>query len=422
MAYNNSMTTWSELSHQFDIETMKQYDSYNTINNSDNNNNKSDPYPLFPSNSFRPNKNSYENNNIENKLEQYTKYDVLTPDKLLLKSDHYRNNHFKHLSMNQSVSNLTIPKFINYDKLINDKQIDDEQRLSSGSNDINAPKDLRIRKQSRSNSNPMRYNKHKLKQSYLKKETNKNTTGFSNNVITIHNTNMNSHCKIPSDIHLRNNFDSKNMDPSSNNNNNSSNNNGNQLFNPSYNPLLSNSYIKQQPYPIFPLNNNTTEIDNLINLPNSQNNHFNQILSQAQLSSSSLSQFHQYWLQMINTPTLSSVATTTTTTATATTSSFTVTTQDITPPQTLMTSKMLPYNFIPNELQTLSSLFYQTIKQLQMNHNLPVNISLFNQNHFNQIYTTIINENISLINQQQLDNHFNNHHNDDKQLNNFIIT
>lgn len=130
------MTTWSELSHQFDIETMKQYDSYNTINNSDNNN-KSDPYPLFPSNSFRPNKNSYENNNIENKLEQYTKYDVLTPDKLLLKSDHYRNNHFKHLSMNQSVSNLTIPKFINYDKLINDKQVDDEQRLSSGSNDIN---------------------------------------------------------------------------------------------------------------------------------------------------------------------------------------------------------------------------------------------------------------------------------------------
>ncbi|VDO57041.1 unnamed protein product [Schistosoma margrebowiei] len=433
MEYNNSMTTWPELSHQFDIKTMKQYSGYNTINNNNNSgnsnsNNISDPYSLFPSNSFRPNKNSHENNNIDNKLEQYTKYDVLTPDKLSLKSNHYKNNHFKHLSMNQSVSNLTIPKFINYDKLINDKQIDDEKRLSSGSNDINTPKDLRIRKQSRSNLNPMRYNKHKLKQSYLKKENNKNTTGFSNNVITIHNTNMNSHCKIPSDIHLRNNFDNKNMDLSSNNNiNSNNNNNANHLFNSSYNPLLSNSDIKQQPYPIFPLNNNTTEIDNLINLPNSQNNNFNQILSQTQLSSSSLSssQFHQYWLQMINTPILSSIATTTTTTtATVTTSSFTVTTQDITPlqmTQTLMTSKMLPYNFIPNELQTLSSLFYQTIKQLQMNHNLPVNISLFNQNHFNQIYTTIINENISLINQKQLNNHFNHNNNDDNQLNNFTL-
>ncbi|XP_018649920.1 zinc-finger domain containing protein [Schistosoma mansoni] len=298
--------------------------------------------------------------------------------------------------MNQSVSNLTPSKFINYDQMMNDKQIDGERKLSSHSNDINSPKDLRLRKQSRLNSNPIRYNKHKLKQSCLKKENNKNTIEFS----TIHNnlySNINSsvsNCKIPSDIHLRNHFDYKSLSLSnssspSNNNDNS----GNHVFNSTYNSLLSNPYMKQQPYPIFPLNNNTTEMisDHLINSANSQNNHFNQILSQTQLSS----QFHQYWLQMINTPILSSGATTSTTTTTSTTPSFTMTTQDITPlqmTQSLTPSKMLPLNFISNELQTLSSLFYQTIKQLQMNHNLPnpenIPMNIFKCNLCNKYFVT----------------------------------
>uniref|UniRef100_A0A3Q0KTF7 Zinc-finger domain containing protein n=1 Tax=Schistosoma mansoni TaxID=6183 RepID=A0A3Q0KTF7_SCHMA len=411
MAYN-SMTTWPELAHQFDIKTMKQYHNYNTntnntTTNNNNSSNTSDPYSLYPSNSFRTSKNSYQSNNVvnyqydnnnNNKLEQYTKFDTIISDKLL-KSNSYRKNNFKNLPMNQSVSNLTPSKFINYDQMMNDKQIDGERKLSSHSNDINSPKDLRLRKQSRLNSNPIRYNKHKLKQSCLKKENNKNTIEFS----TIHNnlySNINSsvsNCKIPSDIHLRNHFDYKSLSLSnssspSNNNDNS----GNHVFNSTYNSLLSNPYMKQQPYPIFPLNNNTTEMisDHLINSANSQNNHFNQILSQTQLSS----QFHQYWLQMINTPILSSGATTSTTTTTSTTPSFTMTTQDITPlqmTQSLTPSKMLPLNFISNELQTLSSLFYQTIKQLQMNHNLPVNISLLNH-----IYTTIYNENITSLHNQ----------------------
>ncbi|TNN10417.1 Zinc finger protein [Schistosoma japonicum] len=389
MAYN-SMTILSDLSHQYDMETMKQYNNNNNYNlsNNTNNSNISDPYSLFPLNYNKTQKNFYHNNKIVNV--KYNKCDTVTSNKLCINNS--RKNNFKHNSTSRYVINWNNPIHVNHDNIISDKLIDDERKLSTISNDTNTPKDLRVRKQLRTNANSIRYNKHKLKQSYVRKETVKNNiTKLSDGCIPIYNNSF-----IGTDTHLSNcnlPFNGKvgSSDSSVDNNNNS-------LFNSSNNSLLSNSYNGQQHFPIFTPNNGTTTttIETIpecsINSPALHDSQFNPILSQAQ--------FHQYWLQMMNTPTLLGTTTTSTTSYDTFSLQPTSTPSQCTSPlqltPNLSASKCQPFTFISNDLQTLSSLFYQAIKQLQINHNLPINNTLLNQNHhLSQIYASLMNTNLS---------------------------
>ncbi|KAH8860130.1 Zinc finger protein Gfi-1b [Schistosoma japonicum] len=346
MAYN-SMTILSDLSHQYDMETMKQYNNNNNykLSNNTNNSNISDPYSLFPLNYNKTQKNFYHNNKIVNV--KYNKCDTVTSNKLCINNS--RKNNFKQNSTSRYVINWNNPIHVNHDNIISDKLIDDERKLSTISNDTNAPKDLRVRKQLRTNANSIRYNKHKLKQSYVRKETVKNNiTKLSDGCIPIYNNSF-----IGTDTHLSNcnlPFNGKvgSSDSSVDNNNNS-------LFNSSNNSLLSNSYNGQQHFPIFTPNNGTTTttIETIpecsINSPALHDSQFNPILSQAQ--------FHQYWLQMMNTPTLLGTTTTSTTSYDTFSLQPTSTPSQCTSPlqltPNLSASKCQPFTFISNDLQTL---------------------------------------------------------------------
>ncbi|CAH8838355.1 unnamed protein product [Trichobilharzia szidati] len=371
------MTVLPELSNnlqhtaQCDLTTMKQY-------NASNNTNIFNSYPLFPVNSFDIHKISQQqninNNNNSNsssfqydsKAEIYRKLDTRISGKDFT-SNSKKRSQFKNMPVVRSPDFLHNVNFPTYERLSGEAI---EEKLLSDLKDTNAPRDMRVRKQTRSNVGSTRFNKHRLRQPQIKKETAKYANGFLDNFNINHLVNYN----LPPGFLFQGENGDKNADSV------------NQIVknddvnNMPTSSLLPNYYFGQQNLPFTP-NHCTpdTVSGSLINPASLHSNNFNQILSPTQLSS----HFHQYWLQLINAPTL---------TPKPTISSNTSQTDCLLPHQTSslnftpnIDNLKPPTNFIPNDLQTLSSLFYQAIKQLQVNNDLSASFPSINQQNLNSV-------------------------------------
>ncbi|VDP98459.1 unnamed protein product [Trichobilharzia regenti] len=233
-----------------------------------------------------------------------------------------------------------------------------------------APRDMRVRKQIRSNVGSTRFNKRRLRQPPIKKETVKYSNGFIDNFNINHLVNYN----LPPDFLVQGENGDKNTDSLQQIVKN------NDVNNMPTSSLLPNYYFGQHNLPFTPNNcSPDTPSGSLINPASLHSNNFNQILSPTQLSS----HFHQYWLQLINAPTLTPKPTIT---------SNTPQTDGLLPHQTSplnltpnVDNLKPPINFIPNDLQILSSFFYQAIKQLQVNNDLSASFPSINQQNLNSV-------------------------------------
>nr|CAH8840226.1 unnamed protein product [Trichobilharzia regenti] len=371
------MTALPELSNnlqhtaQCDLTTMKQY-------NPSNNTNIFNSYPLFPVNSFdihkisqyqdinNNNNNSNSSFQYENKAEIYRKLDTRISGKDFTSTSKKRSQ-FKNMPVVRSPDFLHNVNLPTYERLSGEAI---EEKLLSDLKDTNAPRDMRVRKQIRSNVGSTRFNKRRLRQPPIKKETVKYSNGFIDNFNINHLVNYN----LPPDFLVQGENGDKNTDSLQQIVKN------NDVNNMPTSSLLPNYYFGQHNLPFTPNNcSPDTPSGSLINPASLHSNNFNQILSPTQLSS----HFHQYWLQLINAPTLTPKPTIT---------SNTPQTDGLLPHQTSplnltpnVDNLKPPINFIPNDLQILSSFFYQAIKQLQVNNDLSASFPSINQQNLNSV-------------------------------------